>query len=123
MFINLLLIGLGGFLGSILRFLIYILVNRHVSTHFPFGTFTVNIIGSLLIGILYGLWIRETMDDTASRLWITGFCGGFTTFSTFSNDLLTLTNHGETAVMLFYAGASVLLGYVAVYLGMALVKA
>ena len=44
MFINLLLIGLGGFLGSILRFLIYILVNRHVSTHFPFGTFTVNIL-------------------------------------------------------------------------------
>ena len=122
MFSNLLLVGLGGFLGSILRFLIYILINRHVSTHFPFGTFAVNIVGSLLIGILYGLWVKETMDDTASRLWITGFCGGFTTFSTFSNDIYMLTNHGQTAIMLLYTGASVVLGFFAVYLGMSLVK-
>lgn len=122
MFLHILLVGLGGFLGSILRFLIYILINRHVSTHFPFGTFTVNIVGSLLIGVLYGLWAREVIDDTASRLWITGFCGGFTTFSTFSSDIFTLTNHGQTAIMLLYAGASVVLGFFAVYLGMTLVK-
>ncbi len=123
MFLHLFLVGLGGFLGSILRFLIYILINRHVSTHFPFGTFTVNIVGSLLIGILYGLWAREVIDDTASRLWITGFCGGFTTFSTFSSDIFTLTNHGETVLALLYAGASVIIGFFAVYLGMVMVKA
>ena len=122
MYLQILLVGLGGFLGSILRFLIYILINRHVSTLFPFGTFAVNIVGSLVIGILYGLWIREVMDDTASRLWITGFCGGFTTFSTFSSDIFTLVNHGQMATVLLYAGASVVLGFLAAYLGMSIVK-
>ncbi|WPP49514.1 fluoride efflux transporter CrcB [Catalinimonas niigatensis] len=119
---NLLLVGIGGFLGSVLRFLISVMINRQVSTHFPFGTFTVNIIGSLLIGILYGLWAREFLDDHASRLWITGFCGGFTTFSTFSFDGLTLISHGQYLTFLIYATASVFVGLLAVYGGMTLVK-
>jgi len=123
MILHILLVGAGGFLGSVLRFLLHMLINRHVSNPFPFGTFAVNIAGSLLIGILYGLWAREYMDDAASRLWITGFCGGFTTFSTFSNDIFTLTNHGQMATVILYAGSSVVLGFLAVYLGMSLVKA
>lgn len=119
---NLLLVGIGGFLGSVLRFLISVMINRQFSNHFPFGTFTVNIIGSLLIGILYGLWAREFLDDHASRLWITGFCGGFTTFSTFSFDGVTLISHGQYLTFLIYATASVFLGLLAVYGGMVLVK-
>ncbi len=119
---NLLLVGIGGFLGSVLRFLISMMINRQVSTHFPFGTFTVNIIGSLLIGLLYGLWAREIIDDNASRVWIAGFCGGFTTFSTFSYDGITLISHGQYLTFLIYATASVFVGLLAVYLGMTLVK-
>ncbi|MFP4091810.1 MAG: fluoride efflux transporter CrcB [Cyclobacteriaceae bacterium] len=119
---HLLLVGIGGFLGSALRFLIYILINRHVSTYFPLGTFTVNILGCLLIGLLYGLWSQEYIDDLSSRLWITGFCGGFTTFSTFSNDGVMLIDNGQFATMLFYVSASVILGFAAVYLGAYLSK-
>lgn len=115
---HILMVGLGGFLGSILRFLLYILINRHVSTYFPLGTFAVNIMGCLLIGFLYGMWSREFIDDLSSRLWITGFCGGFTTFSTFSNDGVMLINNGQFPTMLLYVGASVLLGFAAVYLGL-----
>jgi CrcB protein len=117
---HILMVGLGGFLGSILRFLLYILINRHVSTYFPLGTFAVNIMGCLLIGFLYGMWSREFIDDLSSRLWITGFCGGFTTFSTFSNDGVMLINNGQFPTMLLYVGASVLLGFAAVYLGLCL---
>lgn len=119
---NILLVGIGGFLGSALRFLIAMMINRQFSTHFPYGTFTVNIVGSLLIGILYGLWAREFLDDHASRIWITGFCGGFTTFSTFSYDGLTLISHGQYLTFLLYAVASVVLCLLAVYAGMMLVK-
>ncbi|MEK6476836.1 fluoride efflux transporter CrcB [Catalinimonas sp. 4WD22] len=119
---NLLLVGIGGFLGSALRFLISVMINRQVSTHFPFGTFTVNIVGSLLIGVLYGLWAREFVDDSTSRIWISGFCGGFTTFSTFSYDSLTLINHGQYLTFIIYAAASVILGLAAVFAGMSLVR-
>jgi len=119
---NLLLVGIGGFLGSALRFLISMMINRQFTTHFPFGTFTVNIVGSLIIGILYGLWAREILDDNASRIWIAGFCGGFTTFSTFSYDGITLINHGQFLTFFLYASASVILGLLAVFAGMALVK-
>ncbi|WKN31664.1 fluoride efflux transporter CrcB [Porifericola rhodea] len=119
---NLLLVGIGGFLGSALRFLISMMINRQFTTHFPFGTFTVNIVGSLIIGILYGLWAREILDDNASRIWIAGFCGGFTTFSTFSYDGITLINHGQLLTFFLYASASVILGLLAVFAGMALVK-
>lgn len=119
---NLLLVGIGGFLGSALRFLISLMINRQFSTHFPFGTFTVNVIGGFLIGILYGLWAREFIDDSASRIWISGFCGGFTTFSTFSYDGLTLINHGQYLTFLIYATASVVIGLLAVYAGMSLVR-
>jgi CrcB protein len=64
------------------------------------------------------MWSREFIDDLSSRLWITGFCGGFTTFSTFSNDGVMLINNGQFPTMLLYVGASVLLGFAAVYLGL-----
>jgi len=119
---HILLVGLGGFLGSVLRFVLSMLVNRHIGTYFPFGTFTVNVLGSLVIGILYGLWMREHIDDSASRLWITGFCGGFTTFSAFSYDLHTLINHQQPLILLLYTAGSILLGLAAVYLGISLVR-
>jgi CrcB protein len=80
-----LFIGIGGFLGSISRYLLSQYVDKKIITLFPFGTFTVNILGCFLLGLLYALAEKEQVLTNELRLLLTvGFCGSFTTFSTFS---------------------------------------
>ena len=79
---NLLLVALGGGLGSVCRYL----VSRMVESSFPWGTFAVNILGSLLIGLLVALVGKGIVSNEIKLLLVTGFCGGFTTFSTFANE-------------------------------------
>ncbi|HAR39394.1 MAG: hypothetical protein A2W86_12990 [Bacteroidetes bacterium GWD2_45_23] len=115
---QLLIIGLGGFVGSIARFLVQKL-NLHL--HFlsiPFGTLTVNVIGSLIIGLLIGISSKSDILSPNLRLFLmVGFCGGFTTFSSFSAENLTLMQNGQFATVLLYTGISIFLGFAAVYLG------
>ena len=119
---SLFLVGAGGFLGSICRFLVGWGVVRSFPGLFPWGTFCVNLIGCLLIGILYGLFSRDLLHDPGSKLWIVGFCGGFTTFSSFSYDGLRLLQEEAWLAYGLYTAGSVLLGLLATYLGWTLVR-
>lgn len=115
---TLLLIGLGGFLGSISRFLIALGVNRIFQSVLPVGTLAVNILGCLLIGIIYSLAEQKNMLSPELRIFLgVGFCGGFTTYSSFAFDKFSLIKAGDFLMLSVYVGASVFLGLIAVYLG------
>ncbi|KAF5068099.1 putative fluoride ion transporter CrcB [anaerobic digester metagenome] len=119
----LLFIGSGSFLGGIARYLLSRGIQNSVITSFPLGTFWVNIIGCFLIGLIYGLSDRGTPISNELRLFLAvGFCGGFTTFSTFSNENLALLRDGSILYFSLYAGLSVFLGLLATFGGHALTK-
>ena len=112
-----LLVFLGGGLGSGLRYLVTITMNQY-SKVLPFGTFTVNMLGCLLIGLILGYAQREnTLTSNQTLLLATGFCGGFTTFSAFANENLELIKNGELFNFSVYTIGSVLIGILAVYIG------
>jgi len=112
-----LLVFLGGGLGSSLRYLVTIAMNQY-SKVLPFGTFTVNLLGCLLIGLILGYAQKEnTLTSNQILLLATGFCGGFTTFSAFANENFELIKSGEIFNFSFYTIGSVLIGISAVYIG------
>lgn len=115
---NLLIIGSGGFVGSIARYLVSQL-NLSISFHsIPVGTLTVNIIGCFLIGLLTGVADKSMILTTEWRLFLmVGLCGGFTTFSAFANENLMLMHNGQVLAVLLYTALSIFLGFLAVYLG------
>jgi len=114
---QLILVIVGGGLGSGLRFLISKYLNP-VFSGFYLGTFTVNIIGCLIIGLLLGVFIKqEYVSPTQSALLVTGFCGGFTTFSTFSLEQFLLFREGNFTPLVLYTLLSLVLGILAVGLG------
>ena len=120
---NLLLVGLGGGLGSMVRFLCQKYVYEWHPHHFPFGTFIVNIAGCFLIGIFYALADREQWLSPQWRVLLTtGFCGGFTTFSSFAFENISLLKHGEIGYLLLYTLGSVVLGIAACWAGIWLIK-
>jgi len=112
-----LLVFLGGGLGSGLRYLVTISMNQY-SKVLPFGTFTVNILGCLLIGLILGYAQKEnTLTSNQTLLLATGFCGGFTTFSAFANENLELIKNGELFNFSVYTIGSLLIGILAVFIG------
>ncbi len=112
-----LLVFFGGGLGSGLRYLVTITMNQY-SKVLPFGTFTVNILGCLLIGLILGYAQKEnTLTSNQTLLLATGFCGGFTTFSAFANENLELIKNGELFNFSVYTIGSVLIGILAVFIG------
>jgi CrcB protein len=116
-------IGTGGFLGSIARYLISGFFQNRLLTAFPFGTFIVNITGCLLIGIIYGFSEETNLLSPGWKMFLTaGFCGGFTTFSTFSNESLGLLNDGAFFYFFIYTGSSVFLGIAATFTGILMTK-
>ena len=111
-----LLVALGAALGGVLRYLVSTAVGRPCA--FPWATFAVNVVGSLAIGVLSGWLARCTGNASAVRAFaVVGFCGGFTTFSTFSNETFQMLENGQSVAVLAYALGSVLAGIAAVYLG------
>jgi CrcB protein len=120
---SILFVGVGGFFGSVLRYLIAEYFKLNWSTVYPVGTFTVNLVGSFLIGIIIAATLPEHLDQQARLLLATGFCGGFTTFSSFSFEFFSLLQHGHTGYAFLYAGSSLLLGLLFVWLGFSFGKA
>lgn len=121
---NILLVALGGAVGGVARYLVSRAVQGTLLSTFPFGTMTANVLGCLVIGLVYGLADGDGAPVGADlKLLLTvGFCGGFTTFSTFMNETLTLARGGEALMSALYVGASVALGLLAVMAGFQLAK-
>lgn len=119
----LLLVGTGSFVGGISRFITSRFIQNSVISTFPIGTFTVNIVGCFLIGLIYGLSERGNVMNDNVRLFLTvGFCGGFTTFSTFSIENMTLLKDGNFLYFALYASLSVFVGLMATYFGSVTIK-
>jgi len=118
---NIILVGLGGGAGSIFRYLCQRWFAAYYPHHFPWGTFTVNITGCLLIGIFWGLTFKSFAENEHWKLFLmTGICGGFTTFSAFTLEGIGLLKEQRTGLFFLYAIASVVLGFAATYTGMKL---
>lgn len=116
---ELILIFVGGGLGSVARFSINKWITSLHSHHFPYGTFLVNVMACFCLGILVGIADRKQIISPEARLfWTVGFCGGFSTFSTFSSDTLVLIQQGFHFSSLMYVLGSLLLCLAATYLGL-----
>jgi CrcB protein len=120
---TILVIGLGGAIGSISRYLVGGYISRHIATTFPMGTLVVNITGCFIIGLLFGLANRYAWLTLEWRLFlITGICGGYTTFSSFSYEGVELFRQGNYSYFLMYVLFSVILGLLATVGGAALTR-
>ena len=115
---TLLFIGMGSFTGGVLRYLISRYVQNFLTPSFPLGTLLVNILGCFAIGLFYGLFERGNLMNPNLRMFLTvGFCGGFTTFSTFSLQTLAMLETGRWLLASIYALGSLAVCMVAVFLG------
>lgn len=120
---NILLVGLGGAVGSIMRFYSGVIIKQFSKTTLPITTLMVNVIGSLIIGILIGYFAKiEHENANLKLLLITGFCGGFTTFSAFAAENISLIQSNETSTAMAYIAISVIASLIAVWLGLLIVK-
>lgn len=119
---ELLLVCIGSFLGGGARYLVSKSLQSWVAVSFPWGTMAVNVVGCFLIGLLSGLSLDGHISPTTKLILVTGFCGGFTTFSTFMNENLLLGREGSTLTAVVYTFASIALGLIAVMAGYHIVK-
>ena len=117
------LVGIGGGLGSIFRFLTTVGINKYFQSAFPWATFAANIIGCLIIGLLLGFFERYQLTNPDLKyLFVTGFCGGYTTFSAFASENMNLFQSGNILTAFMYIAASILVGLFAVWIGLLLTK-
>ena len=115
---NILLVGIGGFVGSVLRYYISKLNLHYYFFAIPIGTLCVNVLGSYILGFLTGISEKSTILTADLRLLLmVGICGGFTTFSTFTNENLMLMHNGQFSSVFLYTGLTIFLGFLAVYFG------
>ena len=114
---NIIAVGAGSFIGGIARYLVA-LAMKGISKGFPWATLLVNLLGCLIIGLLWGFLSRNAAENTSWGLFLTvGLCGGFTTFSTFSKEALTMLQTGQIWGFASYIALSILAGIALVALG------
>ena len=114
---NIIAVGAGSFIGGIARYLVS-LAMKGISKGFPWATLIVNLLGCLTIGLLWGFLSRNASESTSWGLFLTvGLCGGFTTFSTFSKEALTMLQTGQIWGFASYIALSILAGIALVALG------
>ena len=117
-------IGAGSFAGGVARYLLSRLVQSHAASGFAWGTLAVNVAGCLVVGVLYALFERGNLMNGDLRLFLTvGFCGGFTTFSTFIHENYALLGEQNFLHFAGYALLSFALGLLAAHLGHLIIKA
>jgi fluoride exporter len=120
---NILLVGLGGGLGSMARYLCQRWVAANYMHSFPWGTFAVNIVGCFAIGIFWGMTFKSFDNNESWKLFLmTGICGGFTTFSAFTLEGIGLLKEEKLALFFTYVAASVVIGLLATYAGMKIMR-
>lgn len=119
---ELLFVCIGSFFGGGARYLVSKVIQSWAAISFPWGTMTVNVVGCFLIGLLSGLSLGGHISPTTKLIMVTGFCGGFTTFSTFMNENLMLGREGAMPTAILYTLASLALGSIAVFIGYQIVK-
>jgi fluoride exporter len=120
-FYKVMLVATGGMLGCVARYVTAKSVDERLSAGFPYGTLTVNIIGSFILGLLYAWLSRKAIDNENLRLLIgTGFCGGFTTFSAFAFENINFLQQKFMASSLLYIALTLVAGFLAVAAGLAL---
>jgi len=120
---TILIVGAGGFIGSVMRYLVQIFVEKGLSSTFPWGTFVANMAGSLIIGIVFGLAEKGDLLSSEWRIFLAvGICGGFTTFSSFAYNNLMLIKEQSFGQLLWNIGGSLFFGILAVYLGIVLIR-
>lgn len=117
-----LLIGTGSFIGGVLRYGLSQFIQTKFLSTFPFGTLGVNILGCFAIGLVFGLSERTNMSPEMRLFLATGICGGFTTFSAFSNETFSLMRDGQLLYASAYITSSVLFGLLATFFGYSLLK-
>lgn len=116
------LVGIGGLLGSIARYLAALFISKTISSAFPYGTFAVNIVGCLIIGIIFGLSEKFDWLPEWRMLLATGFCGGFTTFSSFAFENIALLQDKDYVTFASYSILSFALGLAATFIGLSLTR-
>jgi fluoride exporter len=118
----LLAIGTGSFIGGASRYLLSLFIQTRFPSSFPFGTFSVNLIGCFLIGLVFGLSEKGNVSPEWRLFLATGILGGFTTFSAFSLESINLMRSGQLSYAFAYIASSILLGLVATFTGIYLIK-
>ncbi len=111
-------VGIGGAIGAMLRYGVGLFALRWLGAGFPYGTLCVNVVGSLVMGLFAGLFAERVGTDAARLFIMTGLLGGFTTFSAYSLDAVTLWQKGQFSVSAFYIIASVVLAIGALLIGL-----
>jgi len=118
----LLFIGAGSFIGGVSRYLLSLAIQSRSLSAFPFGTMAVNLLGCLLIGFVFGISEKGHLNQEWRLFLATGILGGFTTFSAFSNETVSLLRDGQLLDASIYISLSVLLGVLATFAGILLTK-
>jgi CrcB protein len=121
---TILIVGTGGFIGSVMRYLVQFYVEKGMSSTFPLGTLIANIVGSFVIGMVFALAEKGNLLSSEWRIFLTvGICGGFTTFSAFAYNNFTMIKEHSYGQLLFNLGGNIFLGILAVYVGIIVIRA